>query len=265
MKIDELIKLRLSYCERRLEYLEKCCGKLPEGRLYSYSKAGGTYWRYTDKTGERRYLPKSELETAKKLALRQIYEAEIKDLRSEQESCLRFLRYFEAHYGKLKSLLSKDNKAFKELTGKIFRTEDERLDAWANAPYKRSVSHPENLKILTSQKFKVRSKSEALIAECLYQLNVPARYEQINTFGTDSFATDFTVLNPITHAMQYIEYFGMMDLPDYTESYVYKVAAYTKAGIIPDIDILYFHETKDSKIDMAFIRMRLENFIFGRI
>lgn len=265
MNIEEKIEEHKEICLKRLKYLEKEMEKLPEGRIYCYDQGDYGIWKVSLKENELRYLRKSERDLAEKLALKKVYEAEAEDLRSEIEACERFLRYKHRHKSHLAELLLKSSESFKSLLKAEYKIQDERLQTWAKDPYEKSNLYPENLKISTSAGVKVRSKSEALIAEELFRLKIPFRYEQICVFGSEKFAPDFTILNPVSYKEQYIEYFGMMDSPEYLERYIHKSEVYVRNNIIPDRDILYFYEGKNSDIDILYIRTRLENFIFGSL
>ena len=263
MTIEEIIRKHMEYCCSNIERLKKICIKLPPGKISCYEHSGHIYWRIIDENGNRKYLPKSSSKYARMTALRQKYEAEIADYECEQTACSKYLAYMERHGKNLDRLSAKYRRGFSELLKDTFKAYDEYVDSWLSSDYEKSTAWPENLRITTSQNFLVRSKAEALIAEGLFQLGIPARYEQIHIFGGEKTVPDFTILNPYTHEEKLIEYFGMMDNQEYCSSYIRKTAIYTRAGVIPDRDILYFYETNTSMIDLKYIRMRLENFISG--
>ena len=263
MTIEDILRKRMDYCSRRAAQLKKACSDLPSEKVHCYKRAGHTYWRATDEDGNRRYLPLSDIKYAQKAMLRQKYELEITDLECEVKACEKFLDHVERHGGNLEKFIEKNGRQFSELPGEDCAPEDAYVSAWLDSEYEKSLTHPENLRISTSQNFIVRSKAEALIAEGLFQLKIPARYEQIHLFGDERIAPDFTILSPYTHEEKLIEYFGMMDRAEYRENYLHKLAVYTRAGIICDRDILCFYETPGSTIDIKYIRVRLENFISG--
>lgn len=265
MTIEDILRKRMDYCSRQAAQLKKVCTSLPPEKVHCYERSGHIYWRITDEDGNRRYLQKSDLRYAQKAALRQKYEHEIEDLECEIKACRKFLDHVQSHGGNLEKFLEKNGRGLSKLLGENLVPDDAYVSAWLSSDYEKSLSHPENLRISTSQNFIVRSKAEALIAEGLFQLKIPARYEQIHVFGGERIAADFTILNPYTHEEKLIEYFGMMDRPEYRESFLHKMAVYTRAGIVCDRDILCFYETPDSAIDIKYIRMRLENFISGGV
>lgn len=48
-----------------------------------------------------------------------------------------------------------------------------------------------------------------------------------------------------TGKIYYWEHFGMMDNPDYTKDYLWKMQFYINHGIIPNINLITTYETKD--------------------
>ena len=49
---------------------------------------------------------------------------------------------------------------------------------WSEAPYRQSDKRPEGKDKITSRGLHMRSKSEVMIAELLYQYGIPFRYEE---------------------------------------------------------------------------------------
>lgn len=64
---------------------------------------------------------------------------------------------------------------------------------WGDGDYEQSDYRPENKIHVTSRGLKVRSKSELIICENLYDNHVEFRYEQILKIGDRTFAPDFTI------------------------------------------------------------------------
>ena len=263
MKLTDRIRQHVDYCKKRLDKLLERYPEPPKEKITGYQKDDRYYWMITDENGVRRHLSVKEHARAVRIALAQVRYLEILDLKCDLEACRRYLNYVNRYGGKLEKFLSGANDAFKSLIHDSFHTENDRVKAWADAPYEKSTYHPEQLLIATSQGFKVRSKSEALIAEVLFLLGLPCRYEEVIYLNGERLVPDFVVLNPITMKVFYIEYNGMMDKPEYVERYLHKAGLYIRCGIIPDVDMLHFYETEDCKIDMRQIRFRIENFVYG--
>lgn len=100
----------------------------------------------------------------------------------------------------------------------------------------------------------MRSKSECLIANFLYQRNITYRYEAaIELEGIDGFGNkyswkiypDFTILHPKTREIIIWEHFGMMDNAEYSRSALLKINNYINNGYIPGINLICTFESLD--------------------
>ncbi|NLD20633.1 MAG: hypothetical protein GX663_10405 [Clostridiales bacterium] len=83
-------------------------------------------------------------------------------------------------------------------------------EAWARQPYEQSDYRSEERNKITSQGERMRSKSEVMIAEKLYEYGVPFRYEQVINVGKWKLAPDFTFEDRKKDEF-YWEYCGLMD------------------------------------------------------
>ena len=113
---------------------------------------------------------------------------------------------------------------------------------WAAKPYEMSDYRPEGRNKSTSRGLRMRSKSEVLLAEKLYEYGIPFRYEQMLRVGTYDLAPDFTFLDSSGKEF-YLEYCGMMDDPGYVDHYIWKRNLYESAGITEWTNMIYVYET----------------------
>ena len=262
MNFTDLLTEHQNQCIQRRDYLLKQNSSLPPGKLLCSKSNGYDVWRCSTDKEKGVYIPKSEREFAQKLALKTKHTAELDDLNAEIDACEKYLKHIRIHGGNLEALMAEDNPGFKELLGGISPPED-KFSAWANAPYEKSDYLPEQLRFTTSAGYKVRSKGEVFIAEELFALIVPTRYEEKKKLGNSIVVPDFTVLCPLTGEEKLIEYCGVMNDAQYRARYLEKLRIYMGNGYTPDINILFIHENADSQIDINAIRRKLQNFIFG--
>lgn len=113
--------------------------------------------------------------------------------------------------------------------------------------------------IYTEKGEHVRSKSEKMIADKLFMMGIPYRYEYplvLKGFGT--VYPDFTLLHMKDRKEYILEHFGMMDNAEYSAKAVDKIAQYQKNGIYPGETLLMTFETSDKPLDMKLLQRMLE-------
>ena len=124
------------------------------------------------------------------------------------------------------------------MTGEVLRK-------WENERYEANQNYPENLIYKTDQGEMVRSKSELILANMLYQNRkyLLYKYERpLELMQGDKIQVinpDFTILNIQTGKITYWEHAGRMDDPKYANQFVYKVNSYMSNGIVPGRDLIF--------------------------
>lgn len=92
----------------------------------------------------------------------------------------------------------------------------------------------------------VRSKSEVLICNALYELGVPYHYEKHWNFGSD-FCPDFTIKSPLNGRLVILEHLGLSN-DQYSRSWDYKKGVYDSRNIIEGRDLFITTEENISDI-----------------
>ena len=134
---------------------------------------------------------------------------------------------------------------------------------WSQEPYDRSDYRQEDLNHKTSRGLYMRSRSEVLIAEKLYEYDIPFRYEQVIPIGRYTLAPDFTFLDRHNDEF-YLEYCGLMDDAGYANHQVWREGQYRSLGIVPWRNMIYIYDANDS-IDMEEVEWIIVNRIRPRI
>ena len=83
-----------------------------------------------------------------------------------------------------------------------------------------------------------RSKGEALHAMCFVNAGIEYIYEPEIRIGSITFHPDFAVRNKRTGRIYFWEFFGMLDVEEYQKSFLRKLLALLKLGIIPGYNLL---------------------------
>ena len=116
---------------------------------------------------------------------------------------------------------------------------------------------------LLQKEERVRSKSEKIIADKLYSLGIPYRYEcPLTLAGNIKMYPDFTILRMMTREEVYLEHFGMMDDANYVENVIFKLNTYEKNDIYLGVNLFVTYETSKKPINtMAVDRMLKQLFL----
>ncbi len=140
----------------------------------------------------------------------------------------------------------------------FFQGAEDPLSSWGQEPYKQSSYMPERKIHLTSRGLRVRSKSEVLISEKLYELGVPFRYEQILAIGKYELSPDFTVLSK-SGKIFYWEHCGMPGNQEYMKRHKWKMNMYETADIVPWKNLIVTYDNENGTIDLAIIDGEIRN------
>ena len=265
MVVYDLLLKRLTFCDSIIKDAEKKIQKLPKGNLKAtlvHNKDGETYQYYLrenrkDPTG--RYLGKEERELARQLAQREYCEKVLKVAKREKKLIetlsdrLKTDSVFEAYTG------LKEGK--KILVEPYVLPDHEFARRWQAKNYEGGKFSENDPEIYTKKGERVRSKSEQIISDRLYDAGIPYRYEFPFVYeGNKVIHTDFTVLRKSTRDVFRWEHFGKMDDPKYRKTFFWKQSLYAQHGYVPGINIIYTFEDKDNPLDTRFLDRLIKKF-----
>lgn len=135
----------------------------------------------------------------------------------------------------------------------VIRTPQQRCRAWQAQTFETNgFEFKADSDIRTARGERVRSKSECIVADMLDRRGLAYHYEQRLPLQDGDVYPDFTIMHPVTCQLYYLEYFGMVDVPEYAARAFEKIARYQTAGLDPHL-ICLFESTatplKSSTID----------------
>ncbi len=108
----------------------------------------------------------------------------------------------------------------------------------------------------------VRSKSEKIIADKLYMMNIPYSYEQpIFMEGVGYIYPDFTILNIRTREEIYWEHFGLMDEPEYSSKAIKKISTYERNHIYNGKNLITTFEISSQSLNTQVIENLIVQFL----
>lgn len=253
-----------------IEKVNKYLEKAPEGRLkvqrhrakYCYFQE---YVREDDGTYVKKYISQKDVDFAKALAQKG-YFLKVKPILEKNLRALELFlqRYDEAAVTSIFDTLTRERKALVEPIG--FSVQDQ-LKSWRNEVYEPYLKYQENMKYETEQGEMVRSKSEVIIANILYQHREKILYkyerplELFNHGEKEIFHPDFTIINVRTGKITYWEHAGRMDEPRYAEEFVRKMNLYMDNQIIPGKNLIVTYETYHITLNVSTVKKMIEQLL----
>lgn len=112
----------------------------------------------------------------------------------------------------------------------------------------------EKLIHVTGSGLRVRSKSEAIIADLLDEAGVPFQYEAKLKIGEKIIYPDFKIPAPDENCFIYWEHFGLTNSEDYLDSMDRKLKLYRSGGITPWDHLITTYDTPEGAIDARKLR-----------
>lgn len=242
---------------------ERALKKAPEGKLILSRSNGSTqyFWKTDSIQKKGRYLDKKSRKLAVALAQKEYDQNLLKEIEKREKKISRILellpeRGLEEAYEKL-------SPSRKELVIPYVLTDEQYIQQWMNVSYVGKVFSEEAPSFLTVRGEKVRSKSEKIIADKLYSMGIPYRYEYpLNLKGYGTVYPDFTLLDIASRREVYLEHLGMMDDVEYCEKALAKIQNYAKHGIFSGKSLLLTFETRYRPLRIEYLEQLLEEF-FG--
>ena len=242
---------------RILKQIDKELEHMPEGHLKIQKRLENVYYyQMIQENGKTKkyYIEKRNAELIKKLACKHYYMKVQTKLKKEREALKKFLINYDEKiaddiYDQMPVEKRKLIQPLRMTTGEVLRK-------WENERYEVNQNYPENLIYKTDQGEMVRSKSELILANMLYQNRkyLLYKYERpLELMQGDKIQViypDFTILNIQTGKITYWEHAGRMDDPKYANQFVYKVNGYMSNGIMPGRDLIFTYETMSNPLNI---------------
>ena len=266
------VKKELKKLEKILDTINKFRQQEPDGCL-KYQKKGKKilyYQQYkNEKLGEweRKYIKKENYALATKLAQKHYYAVLEPILRRQMRMLRELLQSY--HPEELEQVYEELSDVRKTLAAPAVVSKKEFIHKWLEERYEGNPFHTENLKHRTEQGEMVRSKSEMIIANILYQHkdNICYKYEYPLKLRADGIEKtiypDFTIMNLQTGKVYYYEHAGRMDEPYYTSEFVKKMNLYIANDLLPGRDVVMTFETLANPLDALTVKKIVEEISGG--
>ena len=240
---------------------------LPDGKIYFIRNGKNWKWklRLITPEGKRKsiILKKSELDRAQKLAARRYLEERC----SVAQKLIQLIDQVITTESELVSFpyyLHEKSEDYQRLLSHYFSGIQEQIAAWNSVSYKTRTDRPEQHIYPTKCDVWVCSKSEALIADLLHDMNIPFRYEPEIVIGKSILHPDFVILNPITLEEVIWEHCGLMDDPKYAKTVFSRLELLYAAGFsFEKNNLICTYESKEHPLDVRRVQMLIEEYFLG--
>lgn len=269
----EIIKNQVEEKKLLLKKAENYISKAPEGGLKFQRKNGKIYYyqqKKNLKTGQwsKTYIKKNEMNLAKELAQKGYMMRVASTLRSQLDLLQEFItKYNEEAVEEIYRELSQERK---NLVIPVNIGIKEKIEAWNREVYEPNTSFAEYLIYETDQGELVRSKSELIIANVLYQYkdDIEYKYERPLELRTREgnviiVHPDFTIINKHTGKIYYYEHAGRMDEPKYAVDFVKKMNLYLNNNILQGNELLVTYETYSMPLDINCVKKNVQSILKG--
>lgn len=237
-RLDELISIQA--------IIENSLSAMPPGKIHICKKAvgvqfylrnepsdiGGVYLSKKQPSKIAKYLQKTYEEKLLKLIIKERKQLELFLTKSEQIP-------LEVQY-----LYSNEDPEIKKLIDPYDVSDEDFVAAWEMATFAPKIIGDNVPEYITDKGERVRSKSELAIANTLYKLKIPYKYEcPLKLSNGIIIYPDFTVLNIVERKILYWEHRGMMDDRTYVNHAITRVKDYRSSGIILGRNLIITEET----------------------
>lgn len=283
MKLIDLVHSEINKTEKLLKKVEAFLTSAPVGclkwqhrgqKIYYYHQISNNRDKSEDETQtdtpqkskrykeKRKYIKSENMMLAENLAQKHYYIL----LKEMLESNLHALKQFVKVYKQdgIDEVFNDLSKERKDLITPIQESVEAKIEKWKEEVYEKNIMYPENLRYETEQGELVRSKSEVIIANILYQnkKNILYKYERplgiMDNGHIKTIYPDFTIINIHTGNITYWEHAGMMDAPHYVNDFVKKMNIYVENGLFPGKDVVVTYETQENVLDIGVVKKMVE-------
>ena len=244
-------------CRELEQELVRCLERAPEGTLEVHLDRN-RYRYYWAHDNHRHYLPKSQTDLARSLAQKRYDVAALRILKMRNQGKMTPKEFAD----RLSGLYDNLYPGRKALVRPILMSDKEYAKQWMAEEY-RTLGFRENDPEHYSLKgLRVRSKSEAEIANLLDKYEIPFRYESaLYLSGYREVYPDFCVLNVRTRRVYYWEHFGMMDSRDYILRNLQKLDAYHYNGYFEGKNLILTMESYSKTLNIKRTEDIVKNYL----
>lgn len=206
-----------------------------------------------------RYIRKSDIGIAQKIAMRDYGKAVLKVAREQSKILDNMIENYDL--AKISEIYVDKRIGRRELLTPYMMSDEEFVKNWLEQEYEPMGFMDGTPDLRTVKGERVRSKSEVIIANMLNEYGIPYKYECPLLLGNKKVRPDFTVLNVRERKVLYWEHFGMLDDKDYCNHNLQKIDQYEKNGIYIGDRLIATAETELCPLDTRSVKRKIEKYL----
>lgn len=264
-RIDE-IRAAMACFSNFLDAPKGCLGISPH-------QGGYQYFQVTEKSSSKGdYIPQGKIHMARALAKRDFAKKALPQLQKNLDALQRFSQKYDPEV--VEKLWCALHPARRALLEPLVLSDEEYMKLWSSVEYSGRPFDADTSVLMTARGERVRSKSEVIIADTLFRLGVPYRYEFPHrfrapynaalTYGSRRsvlFHPDFTCLNVRTRQEFIWEHFGLLDNGEYAQNVVDKLDMFHENGFYEGANLVFTFETLARPLDSVNVGRLVERFL----
>lgn len=263
MEIREQLNMSRKELNRIINKARSRLKNAPPGTLSIYIEKGNPYYYLNImEDGKRRkhYLRKQDSYKISSLAQKD-FDKQIINAAEKQKKCIDdFLKEYDGYA--LRNIYAKLSPQRKQLIEADIVDDEEYARRWMSVEYEPGRFEFAAGEYYTLKGERVRSKSEKIIADALFQNGIPYRYEYpLHLNNGQTWRPDFTILNKRTREEFILEHFGMMDDPDYCAGALGKLHVYMENGYFPGENLLITAESSSKPLNTKTLDILIDHYL----
>ena len=251
--IESMLKKEKQELEKMIKRAKERMRTAPQGNIRVRKWRNVVEYYYVEQnkkpTDNGRYMKKNEIGLVRKIVQRDYDERMMRCAGKRLKEIGRFLKNYQST--SLKLLYQHMNPCRRMLLSDAVISDEEYAKRWQELEYTGKAFADDAPEIITERGERVRSKSEKIIADKLYMLGIPYRYEYpLVLEGNITIYPDFTILRMPQREEVYLEHFGMMDDEGYVDNVLMKLNTYERNGIYPGVHLFITHESRNAPLNI---------------
>ena len=261
----KLVELKKLIADKR-----KSLTHVPEGRLRIALCRGKPQWFHVtnEENPKGCYISESKVKLARALAQKgydeNVLSVAIRDVASIEQ----FLKDFSD----IDSIYEGLHSGRQALVNPVRLPDKLYVENWTKVKYSGRSFMADAPVLKTARGERVRSKSEVIIADTLFRMKIPYRYEyphrmRVAPNGSKAseksllFYPDFTCLNVRTRREFIWEHFGLVDDAEYAKQMVSKIENFAKNGYFPGDGLIASMESAETPLSTNMVELLAQKFL----